>query len=422
VNINPEHQEIQEESEVSGLTPLLGHRNFQGDLEVFTSNKQEAFKRITDEYPEESFFFLNEKKLKTRARLLRENFLPPAEGGRVAYAVKANPRRKILKLLGQAKITSFDCASDEEIDTVLNGNPHAEILYNHPVKRNLDIRFALKRGVRHFTVQTIREVVKILENSDHIDFEDLEIAVRLDTPNPDAEINLSEKFGAEEETAQEIIKLIKLHGSNPGISIHTGSQNTNPESFSRGIKQMLALAEKEGGIRSINIGGGLPANIHTTDDFNPEVYLNVINTSIRESLKRSLERSPKIYMEPGRAMVAECIDLLIPILSVEMRRGEKVLYIYDGIFTSFSDAIIHGWKYPFQFWRKNQKDFSGKTISFGQMFGRTCDSGDKLGYIEGPEDLQEGDYIHIPRAGAYMDSQASHFNGFGTHRYVSYNM
>ena len=52
------------------------------------------------------------------------------------------------------------------------------------------------------------------------------------------------------------------------------------------------------------------------------------------------------------------------------------------------------------------------TIFLG-VAGPTCDSVDILMRDEMlPEDMQEGDFIYIPNAGAYTTAYASNFNGF----------
>lgn len=408
--------------DILAVTPLLGNRQLKGAKNFYTLHLPEAFERATREMPEETLLFLNEKHLRERARFLKSQFIEKENGGQMAYAVKANSHQRILRLLSEEGIDAFDCASPDEITAVLSVNPEAQILYNHPIKKEKDIRWAVDMGVRHFTAQTITEVRKILRNSRQVKTHSLEIAARLDTPpNPHAGIDLSEKFGASEGKVRQMIREVKSSGAKSGISIHTGSQNSDPEIFCRGIQKMMQVAYEESGVHSINIGGGLPANILKTDRFKLEEFMTVITATIRSSIDGVLKKNQKIFMEPGRAMVAESIDLLIPILSVEERNGEKVLYMDDGVFTSFSDAIIHGWKYEFRTWKKGGEKHSRKKIPF-RVFGRTCDSGDNLGYIDLPEDIQTGDYLHIPTAGAYTDSQATKFNGFHPPEYVSYSI
>jgi ornithine decarboxylase len=57
-------------------------------------------------------------------------------------------------------------------------------------------------------------------------------------------------------------------------------------------------------------------------------------------------------------------------------------------------------------------DCKGRSVPW-TIAGPTCDSVDILLRDEMlPEDIQEGDFIYIPNAGAYTTAYASNFNGF----------
>jgi diaminopimelate decarboxylase len=150
------------------------------------------------------------------------------------------------------------------------------------------------------------------------------------------------------------------------------------------------------------------------------MYLEVISNAIEEHALESLLEDPKIIIELGRAIVAEAVDLAIPVLSAETRDGKRCLYFNDGIYTCFIDAVVHGWKYAFKTIPKKGHSLSARMVPF-ELFGRTCDSGDTLGEIDLPKNIREGDYLWVKSAGAYLDSVASGFNGFDPPKYVTYN-
>jgi len=373
---------------------------------------------VLSAYPDELFCFLNENKLRKNVGILSAYFLPTDERRKILYALKANPLDRIVQILNEEGIDGFDCASPQEIDLALGLNPKAEIYFNHPIKTRGAIRTALQRGVRYFAAQAKKEIEKILEPATPHDYP--EIAIRLQTWNEKAKINLSTKFGASETDTGEMLKMLKDKAAPRGLCIHTGSQNESPEAFESGIELMASIAKSEGGVHSINVGGGIPVNIHPDDIKN---FLTRISQSVRDNLRGVLAedaRSPKIILEPGRAIIAEAVDMAIPVLAVEKRWGKKCAYIHDGVFTSFSDYPIHHWKWHFQTFSTTGREFSAVKEPY-VVFGRTCDSGDTLGEILLPDDLREGDFLRVPSAGAYMDSQASNFNGFGPPKYVSYN-
>lgn len=388
--------------------------------ELVETQRDAVMRSVLDLHPEQTFCFMDQSKLASRVSLIQQHFLPYHSQRRIAYAVKANPHHEVLKTLSLAGLKAFDCASLNEIKRIRAVDSRAEIFYNHPIKKKKDIREASRMGVKHFTGQTQREVEKILNNIETPQ-EDNEIALRMLTHNPSAAINLSEKFGALPEVVIEIAEWLRsVAKCKIGISIHTGSQNTDPNQFVQGIEQMMDIAQKIGGISTLNIGGGLPANYHEDDQYDVAEFLDTISSAIIKDLEQVLKQDGKVIIEPGRGIVAESMDLLIPVLSAETRGEKRVIYVDDGIFSSFSDAAIHRWKYPMNPYSTNEHK-SWKRPSPAQVFGRTCDSGDSLGTLPMPLNLEEGDYLHIPAAGAYMTSQSTSFNGFQPPEYVLYN-
>ena len=383
------------------------------------SDLNDVMPEMLDTCPEESLCFLNEGKLREKVGILRDNFLPENEHRRILYSVKANAKNRIIKILSEEGIDGFDCSSPNEIDMALAQNPEAEIFFNNPIRTANAIKRALERDVRYFAVQSRRGIEKILQTAPQ---GAPEISVRLQTLNPEAKIDLSKKFGVTEETAKELLRFLKASNVRRGLSIHTGSQNTSPRAFEEGIGFMTGIARSEGGVNSVNLGGGIPVDYFEGGDFDFREYLELISRYVRNNIKGALDKAsdPQIILELGRAIIAESVDLAIPVLATEKRLGKKCVYINDGVFTSFSDYPIHGWKYNLKTIGKNGRKLS-ETKEPYIVFGRTCDSGDTLGEADLPSDLKEGDHIWVPNAGAYMDTQASFFNGYEPPKYVAYN-
>ncbi len=67
---------------------------------------------------EDAFYLFNIGKLRSTVRLFLEIFLPNDPHRRVAYAVKANPHREILRILIEEGVNCMDCASLGEIRRV----------------------------------------------------------------------------------------------------------------------------------------------------------------------------------------------------------------------------------------------------------------------------------------------------------------
>src|SRR5919206_1175232 len=79
------------------------------------------------------------------------------------YAVKANPDRRVLKVLAQEGC-GFEIASVAELDLLLAlGVPAAEIFYSNPVKSRESIAYAAARGVEWFVVDSLDELRRVFE-------------------------------------------------------------------------------------------------------------------------------------------------------------------------------------------------------------------------------------------------------------------
>jgi ornithine decarboxylase len=407
------------------------------DLVHPKADLESVMREVLSDSSEQSFCFLNEGKLRERMRFLKKYFLPENEWRKITYALKANPKSRIVQILLEEGIDGFDCASGWEAERVLDHSPKTEVYLNNPIKPIDHVERAFGRGVRYFTAQSRGEIERILRvASQDVLPKPVSISVRLSTPNEDAEIDLSDKYGASVEDAANMLKFLDgAPGISRGLAIHTGSQNKNPATFKKGIELMTETARKENGVSSLNVGGGIPVNYHPKDHYDMRVFLETISQSLQDNLQGALipdgKSEPKIILELGRAIVAEAVDLVIPILSAETRMGERCLYINDGVFTSFSDAVVHHWPYSFETVRRNgdsaDSDLpviaSAKTgFEPYRVHGRTCDSGDTLGLVQLPPGLKTGDWLWVRNAGAYLDSQTTYFNGFEPPTYVSYNV
>ncbi len=401
---------------------------------IFVESDQKSFfaaaKDVVDELEEESFCLLDEGKLKKRVAQIKEHFLADdqfKDARKVIYAIKANPIARIIQIMNEAGIDGFDCASLREIEHVQQLSGQTPVFFNNPIKRKKEIEAAMRRGVSSYTVQRRREIEKIISLAEHAESENVEVSIRMITDNPSAAINLSDKYGASETETLRLLRSVKADEAiqRRGLSIHAGSQNTDFLSFQRAIEAMCSVARSAGGVDSLNLGGGIPIQPFSRNHAREVIgYVRWISEMVRQNIHGVLRGDdPNIILELGRSLVADSVDLVIPVLSSEKRNGENCLYISDGLFTSFMDDAVHGWEYPIlPFPRLNKKPYQPELAPF-RIFGRTCDSGDRLKpFYSLPSDIGEGDYIHVPCAGAYMDSQSTHFNGFEPPKYVSYNL
>src|SRR5436190_10720837 len=94
------------------------------------------------------------------------------------YAVKANPDRRVLKVLAQEG-AGFEIASTAELDILLSlGVPAAEVFFSNPVKSRESIAYAAAKGVEWFVVDSVDELRRVHETRP-----DTKQYLRIATPN-----------------------------------------------------------------------------------------------------------------------------------------------------------------------------------------------------------------------------------------------
>lgn len=326
--------------------------------------------------------------------------------GRVLYAVKTNPEQHVIQSVYAHGVTAFDVASYEEIRTIREYTPSAELYFMHPVKSPYAIHRAyFDYGVRHFSLDCLDELNKILRCTENA--KDLCLHLRLAIPNTFAEFNLGEKFGINLHEAPELLKNMRKVACKLGITFHVGSQCMHPDAYRIAIRMAdKVIDESDVGIEYFNVGGGFPSIYVGMIPPALHIYFEVIHTEFEKiSRKRP---NLELLCEPGRSLVAESTSVVV---NVELRKDD-ILYINDGTYGSLFDAGIPHFIFPVHLLLRSNRLTDRDLLPFS-FYGPTCDS---LDYMKGPfylpNDIQEGDYIEIGQMGAYGRTLSTKFNGF----------
>jgi ornithine decarboxylase len=357
---------------------------------------------VADLKPHQPLYILRPEQLARTAKEFTALF-----PGDVMYAVKCNPEKAVLQILYKNGVRSFDAASIEEVRQVAKIAPKAKIYFMHPVKSPEAIREAYTvHGVRAFVLDTQEELYKILQNTDLA--ADLELFVRLVLPkNDEAMVDFSSKFGVLPEGAVELLRQCRAVASRLGLCFHVGTQSTNPTVYAKAIDTAAGVIMRSGvKVDVLDLGGGFPVSYPGREHPPLAQYMKVIAEAVKDS---RLEGIPLIC-EPGRALVAASVSLVV---RVEQRRGD-LLYLNDGTYGGLYDAShwAGGLRYPVRMIRKGA--MAHPTLTPFRFAGPTCDSLDMMeGPFMLPADIKTGDWIEISNAGAYSQGLRSNFNGFG---------
>jgi ornithine decarboxylase len=315
------------------------------------------------------------------------------------YAVKANPDRRVLKVLAQEG-AGFEIASTAELDLLLSlGVPATEVFFSNPVKSRESIAYAAARGVEWFVIDSVEELRRVHEVKP-----DARQYLRIATPNIGSDWPLSGKFGAGAADAREIVaQAARLGADLAGVTFHVGSQCRNPANWRVALEKARSLFDGmlKAGLRPrlLNIGGGYPVR-----HVKPIPSIEVIGEVVHEGLK-AFPEDVQVIAEPGRFLVSDAGYFVCRVLGTATRGGKRWMHWDAGLFGGVIESS-EGLKY------RLRTDRSGPDISW-TVAGPTCDSVDIVMRDEPlPSDLQEGDFVYIRNAGAYTTAYASQFNGF----------
>ena len=319
------------------------------------------------------------------------------------YAIKANPHPSIIKTFVKLG-ASFDVASAAEMEKVLDlGASPAKIIFANTIKSAEDIAFAKRRRVRLMTFDNEPELYKLAKY-----YPGAHVLVRIKVANQGSVVELSLKFGADQDQAFFLLRKAKALGLVPiGVSFHVGSQATNVENYLQAIEISAGIfkeAKKNGlSLKILDIGGGFPIQ-----HFDKEIGINFerMGSQIRRELKHIFDKDVKFIAEPGRFLAGPSGILVTQVMGRTFRNNKNYYYLNDGIYGDFSGMVFDHCRYEFKTLRRGQKFLS-------TLAGPTCDSFDTLSQnCEIPE-LYVDDVVYVKNIGAYSCASATTgFNGF----------
>lgn len=314
------------------------------------------------------------------------------------YAIKALTHPAVVSTLRQEG-AFFDVASFGEIRLLqrLNLNPRRTI-FTHPIKKDSDIRRALRFGCTTFVVDNPLELEKFRAYRHRVG-----LFLRVSFRGGDAVVDLSKKFGCALDEALHLVTQARNMGVHiKGLCFHVGSQSRTPEAHVAAItacRELMERAETMGMTMSVlNIGGGFPAAYEAG-----VMDIDAFCAPIRAALQR-LPEHLRVIAEPGRCLAAPAMTAVTSIVGKARRQDRWWYYLDDGVYGSFSGRIFDKARYPITVLRKSHAQH--RSI----LAGPTCDSVDVIAEDILLPELEIGDLVIAHMMGAYTAASATTFN------------
>jgi len=360
---------------------------------------------LTTRQPDAPVHFFAPAALHRRARRFLDGF-----GGLTSFAVKANPDPAVLSNLARAGVRAFDVASPAEIRLVRDLVPDATLHYHNPVRSEQECAFAWTAGVRAFSIDSFAGLEKLARLGDAAK---IEVSVRLKLPVGGAAYDFGDKFGADPEQAEQLLRAVRDAGFVASMTFHPGTQCTDPRAWDTYITAAAGISGRAGvRLHRLNVGGGFPAQLA-----GPAPDLEHFFTTITTATNRAFAtRTPALVCEPGRAMVADSFAIATRVKEV---RTSGALYLNDGIYGGLSEFPVLPLARAFRVFDAVGQEKTGPTRAV-TVFGPTCDSLDVLPQkLPLPVTMTAGDYIVFAGMGAYVTGVTTAFNGYGTLQQVT---
>ena len=336
-----------------------------------------------------------------RLRQQYQKLIRALPGVDLFFAIKSLPNSEVISALDSFGC-GFDIATSGEAALLQDAGVAARnAIHTHPVKRQQDIRDALRYGCTTFVVDNIWELEKFIPYRHRV-----RLLLRVSFPNPESPINLSRKFGCQPDEVFFLLqRAVSLGIRIKGLSFHAGSQSPAPDNHVHAIEQcrllMLEYTDTTGKLLPIlDIGGGFPVQ-----------YGKVVPDidSFCEPIRKALGTLPdhiQVIAEPGRFLSAPAMTSVSTIMGKAKRSDATWYYLDDGLYGAYSGQIFDYATYPMTVF----SDFPERETAV--LAGPTCDSIDVIAENLQLPPLQIGDLVVGSQMGAYTTATSTDFNLF----------
>ncbi|MDH5433136.1 MAG: type III PLP-dependent enzyme [Gammaproteobacteria bacterium] len=322
------------------------------------------------------------------------------------YAVKAFPNDAVISTL-KGLGAGFDLATKGEVDQVQRHfvNPR-ETIHTHPIKKDSEIKAALRFGCTTFVVDNIAELEKFVKYRHRVG-----LLLRVSFRSETAKVDLSRKFGCSADKAMQLIHRAQQMGIHiKGLSFHVGSQSATPATHVQAIEACADIINKcPIPLNMLDIGGGFPVNY---DGSTADIY--DFCQPIREALKQ-IPKDVHIIAEPGRFIAAPSAMTISSVVGKAVRGNTTWYYLDDGVYGSYSGRLFDHAQYPI------------RTLKSGELkpcvlAGPTCDSIDVIEEEIMLPELEIGDLVIGEMMGAYTAATATDFNSLERAKIIEINI
>lgn len=374
--------------------------------------------RLAEEFGTPAYF-IDEADFRARCHAWRDAFGTDAD---VFYAGKAFLSRAVVRWLYEEGLNLDVCSGGELATALAAGMPAERIAFHGNNKTEDEIRRAVETGVGRIVLDSFQEIVRVAHIAHSLGKRQpvqirVTVGVEAHTHEFIATAHEDQKFGialADGQAAEAVRRALKLDGLELiGIHSHIGSQIFDMAGFevsARRVVQLLAEVRDEHGVElpEIDLGGGLGIAYTSEDDpREPHEIAKALGEIVTRECESAGLRTPRISVEPGRAIVGPTAFTLYEVGTIKPLEGLRTYVSVDGGMSDNIRTALYDAEYSVALVSRS----SDAEPMLVRVVGKHCESGDIVvrdAFL--PADLAPGDLIAVPATGAYCRSMASNYN------------
>lgn len=344
----------------------------------------------------DAFYLLDSEQFRKNYNELKESFSKIYPRFNIAYSYKTNYTPKLCKIVnelgGYAEVVS---EMELELAKRIGVNP-TNIIWNGPIKNPRILEsFLIEGGVAN--LDSIEEIKIIQRIIDHHPTTKLRLGIRC---NYDVHDGVISRFGFDVDS-REFGEVLEFVTSNPNIkfiNLQCHFAKRQLEYWPARAKGMVDLIDRLGIVpERVDLGGALFGKMADSlkSQFSSEIpeYDDYAKIAATTFAQRFGTDGPELIIEPGSALVGDCMKFLGTVKTIKNVRGKHIA----SLLASQKNISMTGVNPPIEVFSMGERQTEYADLD---MVGFTCIEGDVL-YRHYDGKLAHNDAVVFENCGSY---------------------
>ena len=367
-------------------------------------------------------YVMDEDQIRANCRMYK-NAMDQYYGGNglILYANKAFCSLFTCKIAKEEGL-GLDVVSGGELYTAIKADfPMQKVCFHGNNKTYDELKMAVENNIGHVVVDnvyelhTLDEIAREMGKIQNIMFRikpgiDAHTHSFVQTGQIDSKFGVALENGEAFDIIEEASKLENVKVT--GVHCHIGSQIFDIEPFKKAAEVMMNFiadikADLGVEIEELNLGGGYGIRYTESDDPVPyDEYIKHVSEVVKKTAEKRGIKTPFIFMEPGRSIVASAGVTLYNVGGVKDIKNVRKYISVDGGMADNPRYIMYQSEYEAVVANDALREKCEKVT----IAGKCCESGDILLNDALMPKIEVGDTLAVLATGAYNYSMSSNYN------------